>query len=67
MKRKLTDTELQEWGERLSNDQSWNDVSVPMVYRMMVDTAGDDYDAGDTDWDFDESDAERLLDQQSNQ
>lgn len=60
-KRKLTDTELREWGYNLSDGQDWEGIDGSMVYRMMMDTAGNDYDVGEADWDFDKSDAERLL------
>jgi len=59
--RKLTDRELREWGENLAGGDDWEGVDVDMVYDMMVDTAGNEYDAGEADWDFDKSDAERLL------
>lgn len=61
MTRKLTDHELREWGNNLSGGNDWNGIDASMVYQMMVDTAGNSYDAGEADWDFDKSDAERLL------
>lgn len=59
--RKLTDQELREWGANLSGDQDWEGVDADMVFRMMKSTAGNEYDAGEADWDFDKSDADRLL------
>ena len=59
--RKLTDRELLEWAENLSRGEDWTDVDTDMVYAMMLDTAGNEYDAGEADWNFDKSDAERMI------
>uniref|UniRef100_A0A6M3J1P5 Uncharacterized protein n=1 Tax=viral metagenome TaxID=1070528 RepID=A0A6M3J1P5_9ZZZZ len=61
--RKLTDAELREWGENLSNgvDDRWEGITPAGVLEMMRDTAGNEYDAGAVDWDFDKPDAVRLL------
>jgi len=61
MTRKLSYHELRQWGESLSGGQNWDGITAEMVYRMMIDTAGNDYDADVADWDFDEADAKRLL------
>ena len=59
--RKLTNAELRKWGENISNGEDWEGVNVDMVYRMMQSTAGNAYDTGEAEWDFDKSDAKRLL------
>ena len=61
--RELTDAELREWGENLSNgvDDRWEGITPAGVLEMMRDTAGNEYDAGAADWGFDEPDAVRLL------
>jgi hypothetical protein len=61
LKRKLTNQELLEWGQDLAHGNDWDGIDADTVFRMMLDTAGNEYDAGDANWDFDESDAERLL------
>lgn len=61
MTRKLTDAELREWGETLSGDESFNGLDSEIVLRMMRDTAGNAYDAGLADYEFDATDAKRML------
>lgn len=60
-KRELTNHELREWGEELGRGESWEGVDADEVFKMMTDTAGNEYDAGMANWDFDKTDAERML------
>ena len=59
--RKLTNDELRRWGEALNPDNDWEGIASGGLYEMMLDTAGNKYDAGEADWDFDITDAERML------
>lgn len=61
-KRKLTNKELIDWGEDLNPYYGdWEEIPVDAVLNAMKKTAGGDYDAGEVDWDFDESDAKRMI------
>ena len=60
MKKILTDSELRNWGERLGED--WGGISATEVLELMRETAGNEYDAGEADWEFDISDAQQMID-----